>query len=155
MVFDSGCTISITPFKEDFVGDISPVRNTITGLSSTVEVEGEGTCVWSFYDDYGVIQHIKIKAYYIPSSPVRLFSPQHYFKQEKGGSFKIDGDGYVFTFASEKALTFNYSKDSYFPIALATKRNEISKTTFAGKDYLTAASSCRLNLSKVQEELLL
>ena len=58
VVFNSGCTISITPFKEDFVGDISPVRNTITGLSSTVEVEGEGTVVWSFYDDYGVMHHI-------------------------------------------------------------------------------------------------
>ena len=43
VVFDSGCTMSITPFKEDFVGKIDPVQKTITGLSSTVEVEGEGT----------------------------------------------------------------------------------------------------------------
>ena len=61
VVFDSGCTVSITPFKEDFVGKIKPVKRTITGLSSTVEVEGEGTVLWSFYDDYGVIQHIKLK----------------------------------------------------------------------------------------------
>ena len=86
---------------------------------------------------------------------MRLFSPQHYFKQEKGGSFKIDGDGCVFTFASKKALTFTYSKDSHLPIALATKRNEISKITFAGMAYLTAANSGRLNVSKAQEELLL
>ena len=86
VVFDSGCTISITPYKEDFVGGLTPVKKTITGLSSTVEVEGEGTVWWSFYDDYGVIHHIKVKAYYIPSSPVRLFIPRHYFKQERMGA---------------------------------------------------------------------
>ena len=111
--------------------------------------------LWSFYDDYGVIQHIKVKAYYIPSSPVRLFSPQHYFKKEKGGSFMIDRDGCVFTFSSKKTLSFTYSKDSCLPIALATKRSEVSKANFAGKAYITAASSGKLNISKAQEELLL
>ena len=155
VVFDSGCSVSITPYKDDFVGKITHVKKTITGLSSTVQVEGEGTVLWSFYDDYGVIQHIKVKAYFIPSSPVRLFSPQHYFKQEKSGSFKIDTDGCVFTFASHKTLTFIYSKESHLPIALATKRNDISKATFSGKAYLTAASSGKLNISRAQEELLL
>ena len=78
----------------------------MTGLSSTATVEGEGTVTWSFYDDYGVIQHINIKAYYIPSRSVRLFIPQHYFQQEKSGSFKIDAQGCVFTFESGKTLTF-------------------------------------------------
>ena len=100
VVFDSGCTISISPYEEDFIGKLKPIKKTITGLTSTVEVEGEGTVLWIFYDDYGVIRHVKVKAYFIPSSPVRLFSPQQYFRQEKGGSFKIDGDGCVFTFAS-------------------------------------------------------
>ena len=123
IVFDSGCTISISPYKEDCVGGLTQINKPITGLSSTVEVEGEGAVLWSFYDDYGVIQHIKVKAYYIPSSPVRLFSPQHYFKQEKGGSFKINGYGYVFTFASNKRISFTYSKEFCLLMDLATKRN--------------------------------
>ena len=81
MVFDLGCTVSITPYKDDFVGKITHIKKTITGLSSTVQVEGEGTIVWIFYDDYGVFQHIQVKAYYIPSIPVMLFSPQHYSKK--------------------------------------------------------------------------
>ena len=39
VVFDSECTISIPPFKEDLVGNITGVRNDITCISSTVEVE--------------------------------------------------------------------------------------------------------------------
>ena len=86
---------------------------------------------------------------------MRLFSPQHYFKQEKGGSFKIDGDGCVFTFASNKRISCTYSKESNLPIALETKRNAIIKSKFAGKAYILAASSGRLNISKAQEELLI
>ena len=100
IVFDSGCTIALTPYQEDFDGEINPVQKTMTGLSSTAKVEGEGHVKWSFYDDYGVIQHVRVKAYYIPSSPVRLFSSQHYFQQKKSGNFKIDAEGCVFTFAS-------------------------------------------------------
>ena len=155
VVFDSGCTVSIIPYKDDFVGTITNVKKTITGLSSTVEVEREGTVLWSFYDDYGVIQHIQVHAYYIPASPVRLFSPQHYFRQEKGGNFRLDADGCVFTFASNKTLTCIYSKESHLPIALATKRNVMSKSKCSGQAYLTAASSGKLNISKAQEELLL
>ena len=39
---------------------------------------------------------IEVRAYYIPTSSVRLFSPQSYFVQEGGGSMKIDKDGYNF-----------------------------------------------------------
>ena len=101
------------------------------------------------------MQQVQVEAYYIPSSPVRLFNLQHYFKREKSGRFQIDRDGCVFTFASQKTLTFNHSKDLHLPTALATKRNEVNKATFAGKAFLTAASSGRLNVSNAQEELIL
>ena len=120
-----------------------------------MEVGGEGTVLWSFYDDYGVIQHIQVYAYYIPTSPVRLFSPQHYFRQEKGGNFRLDADGCVFDFVSNKTLTCIYSKESHLPIVLASKRNVMSKSKFSGQAYLTADSSEKLNISKAQEELLL
>ena len=58
-------------------------------------------------------------------------------------------------FCIRKTLTFTYAEGSNLPIALATKRNEISKSNFAGKAYLVAASSGKLNISKAQEELLL
>ena len=60
---------------------------------------------------------------------MRLFNPQQYFRQEKGGNFRLDLDGCVVTFASNKTLIFVYSKESYLPIALATKRN-VMKVNF-------------------------
>ena len=46
----------------------------------------------------------------------------------------------------EKALTFTYAEGSNSPISLEGKKNEISKAHYAGKAYLTAASSGKLNI---------
>ena len=95
IVFDSGCTIAVTPHLEKFVGKMSKVKNEMTGILSTAKVEGEGNVNWTFYDDYGAIKHVTVKACYIPSITVRLFSPQHYFKQEKSGILgRIINDAY-------------------------------------------------------------
>ena len=72
IVFDSGYMVAITPYRADFVGKIKSVNKTITGLSSHAKVEGEGTVRWNFYDDYGVLQKVQIKVYYIPTSKVRI-----------------------------------------------------------------------------------
>ena len=39
IVFDSGCSIAVTPFKEDFVGGITLVQKTMSSLLSTSKVE--------------------------------------------------------------------------------------------------------------------
>ena len=44
------------------------------GLGSTICVEGEGLIKWVFRDNYGVNRKVKIKAPYVPTSLVRLFS---------------------------------------------------------------------------------
>ena len=79
IVFDTGCSVAVTPYKQDFTGTITPVEKTITELGSKVEVVGEGKIKWVFRDDYGVKHTIIVKGYYIPTSPISLFSHQSYF----------------------------------------------------------------------------
>ena len=88
------------------------------GLVAAPQVKGEGTVEGTFKDDYGVNQFIRVHVYYIPTSSVRLFSPQSYFIQE-GGSFSLNKDGFVFTFASGKTLIFDYAKGSKLLIVYA------------------------------------
>jgi hypothetical protein len=79
IIFDSGCTHAVTPYTEDFIGDIKPVKKLMNGLGATAEVVGEGTVLWQFRDDFGVTRRAKVPAYLVPVSKVRLFSPQSYF----------------------------------------------------------------------------
>ena len=48
VVFDSGCTLAVSPFESDFQGSITPVNKQMNGLGSTAQVTGEGTIVWTF-----------------------------------------------------------------------------------------------------------
>ena len=43
IIFDSGGTHAVTPFKEDSIGEITTVRKLMNGLGATAEVIGEGT----------------------------------------------------------------------------------------------------------------
>ena len=76
-------------------------------LGATVKVKDEVTVQWGFKDDYGTSQVVQVKAYYIPTSTVRFFSPQSYVIQEKGDGYKLTEDGSVFTFVSPSPTVRN------------------------------------------------
>ena len=83
----------------------------MTGLYSNHQVVGEGTVRWRFQDGYRLTQYLQVKAYYISTSTVRLFSPQSYFSNEVNNSessFIMNHEGNVFHFSSVKILPFNY-----------------------------------------------
>ena len=81
IIFDSGCSIIVTPYIQDFVGELQPVNKSMSGFNGTAEVEREAMVEWVFRDDYGISQTIQTKSFFVPSSKVILFSPQCYFIQ--------------------------------------------------------------------------
>ena len=76
VIFDSGCTHAVVPVKSDFVGKITPINKLMNGLGATVRVVGVGTVGWSFKGDYGLMRKVLVKAYLVPASKVRIFSPR-------------------------------------------------------------------------------
>ena len=63
IALDSGCSVSITPHLEDFVGDL---RNTndkeMHGLSDSVEIQGEGVVEWTIRDVCGNVGMVRTRA---------------------------------------------------------------------------------------------
>ena len=148
ILFDSGCTMTVTPYLDDFVGDIKYVKGKeMQGLSSITKIVGIGMVEWDFQDDYGVKRTIRIKVNYVPDAKFRLFSPQAYFLEHKAGSYHLDHTGTVFTFAEEGTISFNYTKGSILPFARGTKTVR-SPTGFVGGLIRAAA-----NLTTGQLEL--
>jgi hypothetical protein len=90
IVIDTGASMNLTPFREDFVGPIEPLSFPVNGLSGTAKVEGVGTVEWRIIDYFGSVQTIRTKAYLIPSIQVRLYSPQFHFCDEQSGSLHVD-----------------------------------------------------------------
>ena len=110
IVFDSGCSIAVTPYMHDFVGPIRPSTRSINSISSSASVEGEGEVLWNFVDDYGVTQQVRVNAFLVLASKVRLFSPQAHLQQYQAGSFTLTANGCIFTLSSGSDLFWIHTK---------------------------------------------
>jgi hypothetical protein len=55
IVIDSGASLSISPHRGDFVGDIEQLNSTIQGISNVTKIAGVGTVRWTFKHVFGTI----------------------------------------------------------------------------------------------------
>ena len=85
----------------------------MNGLGATAKITGEGTVIWKFRDDFGVMKRIKVKAYLVPASKVRLSSHQD------GDEFTMNLNSSTFKFANGGTLSFQYS-GSMLPISVGS-----------------------------------
>ena len=76
VIWDSGCSVSMSHDKNDFVGELSPppLYIKLTGLAKGLNIAGVGHVAWSVLDTKGMLRTIKLPAYYVPKSPVHLLS---------------------------------------------------------------------------------
>lgn len=114
IVFDTGCSMSIISFREDFVSKIDkPKCPQIKGVGEAVHsITGVGTIQWDIYDMHGKELTIQTIAYLVPSADIRLLSPQAYYNEQRAGDNSaayIDREGVTLILDSEGNMcTFPY-----------------------------------------------
>ena len=158
IVFDSGASVSITPFITDFTDEaLQPVTgSSLSGLTGKASIGGQGTVSWIVRDDIGNRVELSTKAYYIPNAKVRLFSPQAYFRENKPSPacFNMHETGSTFTFASSETVTFNI--ESYSPSFLPIAHIDDYDMPSEGEVYnnITIIDDANRNLTQNEKELL-
>ena len=166
IVIDSGASLSLTPFKNDF---ISPPEKSalkeLNNVSSTSKVEGEGTVAWKIIDFYGVVHTIRTRAYYVPSASIRLYSPQRHFQQQLEGVLTLTHDQVILRPSRSVSLRFPFHPMNGLPLMFLDdeRRGHIAGMMAADsamfndvKSILTnVADETNQNLSGPQRELLL
>jgi hypothetical protein len=71
IVFDTGCSMSVSPKREDFVADLKkPVTHLRRGLKGKVKVLGMGKVNWTVFDVHGITRTVRTRAYYIPEGKI-------------------------------------------------------------------------------------
>ncbi len=117
IVIDTGCSMSITPFIEDFVTDIEPLEELeMHGLTDSVTIVGVGTVEWPVRDVFGRVSVLKTRAYHVPKATVRLCSTQTYFQESKSGSLLQTHEKVILTTSNKTELTFPYQTGSNLPL---------------------------------------
>jgi hypothetical protein len=129
------------------------------GLGSKSNVDGQGIIEWQIRDVLGTIRTIRTHGYLVRSAPVRLFSPQTYFKEADAGNLYVDHQRAELTLHDNSILTFPFAENN-IPYML-TDWQPIVGITFQDQSILTpktlnmsVASETNQNLTSKQKELL-
>ena len=74
-ILDTGASMTVTPFKTDFVSYEPVTGRVLKGLTKGTNVEGVGIVNWKI-DVGGTVVELKLRALHVPAADVRLLSPQ-------------------------------------------------------------------------------
>jgi hypothetical protein len=166
VIIDTGCSVSITPFKSDFITPIQKADcSQIKGFAEhTSPIEGIGWIEWPIVDMLGNVALIRTSGYYVPSADIRLFSPQTYFQEQGNGKGTFDKDKITLHLPSGTDLEFPYHCCSNLPYMIVNPHKPTAGLTSTDKKLclggfgptcmnLTAEEN--KNITRPQKELLL
>ena len=148
---DTGASLTVTPFKEDFITFEEVTGKVIGGLVDGAPIAGRGLVHWKLEVGSKIVD-LKLRALYVPATDHRLLCPQQMRKEHKPKPKpgQIDDDGIVFEFAEGSVLCpYNQSNIPVMQLSNAKKADED----------LMALNACvtfenNQNLSMAQKELL-
>jgi len=93
MVWDTGASISLTPFQEDFIV-YEKIDAQVTTVSGNGKIVGAGICLFRVVaeheDGSQYYEFLPAVSYHMPGSDIRLFSPQRYFAEHGGKGTVLD-----------------------------------------------------------------
>ena len=73
VIWDSGASVCITHDRDDFINfSSSSTLSRLNSVGGGHDVHGDGEVLWSIVDSTGMLRHLKVKAYYVPTSRVSL-----------------------------------------------------------------------------------
>ena len=102
---DKHASTCMTGNRDDFVGDVTPIDDSVSGIAGGLHVTGIGTVRWTVEDDDGSQHSFLIPdSHWVPNLPHCLFSPQHWARVYEGAYVvsnnkhnKLFWDGYTLT----------------------------------------------------------
>ena len=99
-IWDTGGSAGLTPFCSDFI-DYVECDIEVRDVTKVNKVIGIGTTLHKFVDAAGKDVYLPCVSYHLPSTDVRLFSPQVYH-QIYGGHSIVNGDEVVMRICDER-----------------------------------------------------
>jgi hypothetical protein len=161
VVWDSGASHALTPFREDFIpGTFRPIHDKVVlGLATGSNIEGIGSVEWYIAAFDGTLRRFETTAYLVTAAKRRLLSPQAYIAEQRAkGASKEQTieDDLMYALVghdTEKPVIFSYHPSNNLPMMPVFRAGALD-TTIDG--LLSCVSDTENeNLSPAQKTLLL
>ena len=114
IIVDPGASYAITPLQSD-LHNFTPSPSKIKQLTGLTNIERFGQATWNIINFFGDHHMLVPIARLIPSTEVRLFSPQVYFKYRQGGFLRMDKDGIEIDLPRGSTLSILFHKRNNLP----------------------------------------
>ena len=112
MIWDTGASIGLTPFRSDFIHYEALEGVTVKDIARDNKVWGIGTAMWRFITRLGHEVYLPIICYHVEHAEIRLMSPQLYFKRAGG-----------YATVSSYNVTFHLPDDNIIDIPISPVMN--------------------------------
>ena len=158
IIWDSGASIAVTHHKSDFI-NFTPCHTTVKGVGNANNaVKGKGQVLWSIHDSSGMLRHLKLDAYYIPSCKVRLISTTSLLESYNDESIHITGNNMTLSGKpgdpSRAPIQVPINSTNNLPTSLGYRYNHLQKGTKELHNVIGTTHDFNSNLSEAEKELL-
>ena len=161
VIFDSGASISVSPYESDFVGELKKPSLTrrLQGIAKGLEIKGEGHVAYSFQDVNGMLRTIKVPALLVPKCQVRLLSTSSYLQTYHGETIQLDADRLRTSGCNKDGqilapFEVKVCPNTNLPIGMAYTHEAGEMLHTALNLTISTVSEANGNLSEAQKELL-
>ena len=158
IIWDSGASISITHCKDDFIS-FEKCNTTIRGVGNAKNVvKGRGQVLWSMHDSLGMLRHLKLNAYYIPSCKVRLISTTSLLDTYNDESIQLTGNQLVLSGVPDKSdraqinVPINHANN--LPTSLGYRYDTLQNGTKELLNVISTTHDLNNNLTAAEKEVL-
>ena len=122
IIFDTGASLSIYPYKIDFVVPITPLPEPITLVCMGYGTANAGIgIVKCRFHTGGITMAIQSQCYHVPNSSAQLMGPRQFFSTCGGstGTFTIGDMCATLSLDGKPSFQILYDFKSYLPVAFA------------------------------------
>ncbi len=160
LIWDSGASHCITNNSKDFVGPIRSAgfMKTLTGLARGLVIKGVGTVTWTVLDVNGKPRTLKMEAYLVPKSPVRLLSTTQLLQTYSGETIRLDDQSATLSGIAGDPLRAPVkafvNPSNNIPDCAAFQLDELEQAALALNTMVTSVDPRNINLTEPQKELL-
>jgi hypothetical protein len=160
VIWDTGASLSVTPCRDDFVGQLRPpsLRTTISGIARGVAIRGEGVVSWNFHDDNGGLRTIRLPAYYTPDIKVRLLSVSSLMQTYSDELLTAHSHGLTLSGneldPKRRPVAVPINPANNLPTSVAYHDGALESGAAALSAAITSVSEANQNLSPAEKELL-
>ena len=159
IIWDSGASVCITNDEKDFVGPIRSLPSLqVKGIANRMKATARGTVVWTILDTNGMPRSLKLPAFLVPKTSVRLLSTQSLLQTYFGE--KIIQDGYTLTLTgipgdeSRREVTVMVNPSNNLPMSFGYDKQNMMTGSVALNTTVNEVSQHNENLTAPQKELL-